>query len=89
MYDHKGGQESMKKEELKVGQKVKAKFRKYGVHSIVGEVTEVCTDEHALQGTWVSIKVTGGNMNDPHVSWLVTNRVGVLIPLKDVVEVLQ
>lgn len=78
----------MKKEELKVGQKVKAKFRKYGVHSIVGEVTEVCTDEHALQGTWVSIKVTGGNMNDPHVSWLVTNRVGVLIPLKDVGEVL-
>lgn len=79
----------MKKEELKVGQKVKAKFRKHGVHSIVGEVTEVCTDEHALQGTWVSIKVTGGNMNDPHVFWLVTNRVGVLIPLKDVGEVLQ
>ena len=79
----------MKKEELKVGQKVKAKFRKYGVHSIIGEVTEVCTNEHALQGTWVSIKVTDGNMNDPHVSWLVTNRVGVLIPLKDVVEVLQ
>ncbi len=79
----------MKKEELKVGQKVKAKFRKYGVHSIVGEVTEVCTNEHALQGTWVSIKVTGGNMNDPHVSWLVANRVGVLVPLKDVGEVLQ
>ena len=79
----------MKKEELKVGQKVKAKFRKYGVHSIIGEITEVCTDEHALQGTWVSIKVTGGNMNDPHVSWLVANRVGVLVPLKDVGEVLQ
>lgn len=79
----------MKKEDLKVGQKVKAKFRKYGVHSIIGEVTEVCTNEHALQGTWVSIKVTGGNMNDPHVSWLVANRVGVLIPLKDVGEVLQ
>ena len=79
----------MKKEELKVGQKVKAKFRKYGVHSIIGEVTEVCTNEHALQGTWVSIKVTGGNMNDPHVSWLVANRVGVLIPLKDVGEVLH
>ena len=68
---------------------MKAKFRKYGVHSIIGEVTEVCTDEHALQGTWVSIKVTGGNMNDPHVSWLVANRVGVLVPLKDVGEVLQ
>lgn len=88
MYDHKGGQESMKKEELKVGQKVKSKFRKYGVHSIVGEVAEVCTDEHALQGTWVSIKVTGGNLCDPHVQWLIKNKVGVLIPIKDVVEIL-
>ena len=79
----------MKKEEIKIGNSVKAKFRKYGVHSIIGTVTEVCTDEHALQGTWVSLKVTGGNMNDPHVSWLAANRVGVLIPIKDVVEVLQ
>ena len=78
----------MKKEEIKIGNKVKAKFRKYGVHTVIGEVTEVCTDEHALQGTWVSIKPTGGNMNDPHVSWLVANRVGILVPLKDVVEVL-
>lgn len=79
----------MKNVEVKVGDKVKAKFRKYGVHTIIGAVTEVCTDEHALEGTWVSIKVTGGNMNDPHVSWLVSNKVGVLVPIKDMVEVLK
>lgn len=79
----------MKKEELKIGDKAKAKFRKYGVHTIIGTIHEICTDEHALQGTWVSINVTGGNMNDPHVSWLVANRVGVLVPIKDVVEVLK
>lgn len=74
----------MKNIEVKVGDKVKAKFRKYGVHSIEGEVTEVCTDEHALEGTWVSLKVTGGNLCDPHVQWLIKNRVRVLVPIKDV-----
>lgn len=79
----------MKNLEVKVENIVKAKFRKYGVHSVIGTVTEVCTNEHALEGTWVSIKVTGGNMNDPHVQWLIKNKVGVLVPIKDVVEVLQ
>lgn len=74
--------------DLSVGKKIKVKFRKYGVHTIIGVVNEICTDEHALKGTWVSIKVTGGNMNDPHVQWMVTNKVGCLIPIKDVMEVL-
>ena len=79
----------MENSKIKLGDKVKAKFRKYGVHSVIGTVTEVCTNEHALQGTWVSIKVTGGNMNDPHVQWLVNNKVGILVPIKDVSEVRQ
>ena len=79
----------MIQKELKVGDKIKAKFRKYGVHIVIGEVTEICTDEHALKGTWVSIKVTGGNLNDPHVQWLVKNKVGCMIPIRDVVGVLN
>ena len=75
--------------EIKAGDKVKAKFRKYGVHSISGDVTEVCTNEHALEGTWVSIKVTGGNLCDPHVQWLIKYKVGVLIPIKDVTAVIN
>ena len=75
--------------EIKVGDKVKAKFRKYGVHSISGNVTEVCTNEQALEGTWVSIKVTGGNLCDPHVQWLIKYKVGVLIPIKDVIAVIN
>ena len=78
----------MKKEELKVGDKVKAIFRKYGRHDIIGEAWNIATDENALQGTWVSIRVTGGNMNDPHVSWLVRNKVNILVPISDVKEVL-
>jgi len=79
----------MKKEELKLNDKVKAIFRKYGRHIVVGTVFEISTDEHALKGTWVSIKVTGGNMNDPHVGWLVKNNINVLVPISDVKEVIK
>ena len=79
----------MKKEELKLGDKVKAIFRKYGKHIVIGEVWEISTDEHALTGTWVSIKVTGGDMNDKHVSWMVANKINVMVPISDVKEVIE
>ena len=64
----------MKKEGLKLGNKVKALFRKYGKHTVIGEVWEISTDEHALSGTWVSIRVSGGDMSDKHVVlWPQTN----------------
>lgn len=78
----------MKKEEIKIGSKVKAIFRKYGKHTVIGEAFEISTDEHALHGTWVSIKVTGGDMNDKQVSWMVANRINVMVPVSDVMEVL-
>ncbi|MBR1817407.1 MAG: hypothetical protein IJ772_01020 [Bacilli bacterium] len=79
----------MKKEELKLGDKVKAIFRKYGKHIVIGEVWEISTDEHALDGTWVSIKVTGGDMSDKHVSWMVANKMNVMVPISDVKEVIR
>ena len=79
----------MKKEQIKVGQKVKAIFHKYGSHIVIGETFEISVDEHALRGTWVSIKVTGGDMEDKQVSWMVANRVNVMVPVSDVLEVLE
>ena len=79
----------IKKEELKLGDKVKAIFRKYGKHIVIGEVWEISTDEHALDGTWVSIKVTGGDMSDKHVSWMVANKMNILVPISDVKEVIR
>ena len=79
----------MKKEQIKVGDKVKAIFRKYGRHTVIGEVFEISTDEHALEGTWVSIRVTGGDMTDKSVAYMVANRINVMVPVSDVVEVLQ
>ena len=79
----------MKKEELKLGNKVKAIFRKYGKHIVIGEVWEISTDEHALDGTWVSIRVSGGDMSDKHVAFMATNKFNVLVPIKDVLEVIE
>ncbi len=78
----------MKKEELKFGNKVKAIFRKYGKHIVICEVWEISTNEHALSETWVSIKVTGGDISDKHVSWMVANKMNVMVPVSDVNEVI-
>ena len=78
----------MKKEQLKIDDQVKAIFRKYGRHEVIGTVFEISTDEHALSGTWVSIRVTGGNMEDKQVAWMVANRINVMVPVKDVMEVI-
>lgn len=79
----------MKKEQIKVGQKVKAIFRKYGSHIVIGEAFEISTDEHALRGTWVSIKVTGGDTSDNQVNWMIKNAINVMVPVSDVLEVLE
>ena len=79
----------IKKEDLKIGDSVKAIFRKYGKHLIYGKVNEVCTDEHALDGTWVGIKVNGGDRNDKVVNTMIWYKHSVLVPLKDVLEVLK
>ena len=75
--------------EIKLGDKVTAIFRKYGQHKIIGEVIEIAINENTLKGAWLSIKVTGGNINDPHVSWLINNKINVLVPLSDVKGVIN
>lgn len=79
----------MKNKELNIGDKVKAKFRKYGTHIVIGEIFEISTDEHGLKGTWVSIKVTGGDTKDNQVNWMIQNKINVMVPLSDILEVLQ
>ena len=76
----------MNKEDIKVGDIVKAIFVKYGKHLVCGEVFEISTDEHALKGTWVSIRVNGGDMNDWHVKMMVEHRINVMVPIKDVLQ---
>lgn len=74
---------------LKVGDKVVAVFRKYGKHKVVGKITEISTDEHGLPGTWVSIRVSGGDIKDRQVVWLIQHSMLVMIPIEDVKGVVQ
>ena len=72
----------------KIGDTVQAIFRKYGRHTIVGEVFEVCKDEHSLPGTWVGIKVIGGDLQDSSVQRMVAMKLAVLVPEKDIQKIL-
>ena len=73
---------------IKIGDKVKAIFRKYGKREMIGEVWEISTDEDGLPGTWVSIRVTGGDMSDWHVAFMAKNRFSIHVPSKDIMEVI-
>ena len=79
----------MNKDDIKVGNIVKAIFVKCGKHLVSGEVFEVSTDEHALKGTWVSIKVTGGDESDKQVAWMIKEHINVILPLCDIRQVLK
>ena len=78
----------MKKEELKIGDTVKAIFRKYGNHIVIGEIWEISTDEHALKGDWVSLKVKDGDKKDKYVCWMIQEKINVMLSVFDVVEIL-
>ena len=77
----------MRKEDIETGFIVKAVFRKYGNHIIVGEVIEICTNEHALDGDWAGIRVTGGDTEDKRVRWMLEKRICCLIPCRDIKEI--
>ena len=78
----------MNKKEIKVGDTVKAVFVKYGKHLVSGEIFEISTDEHGLPGTWVSIRVTNGDMTDKYVVIMVKEHINVMVPIKDVHEII-
>ena len=79
----------MNKEDIKIGDIVKAIFVKYGKHLVCGKVFEISTDEHALKGTWVSARVIGGDMSDWHVKMMVEHRINVMVPIRDVLETIK
>ena len=77
----------MKKSELKIGIKVKAILREDGKHIIVGEILNITLDNHPYQETWVSLNVSGGDVNDDQVHLMIRDNVNVTIPAVDVLDV--
>ena len=79
----------MKESELKIGIKVKAILREDGKHIIVGEILNITLDNHPYQETWVSLNVSGGDVNDDQVHLMIRDNVNVTIPAVDVIGVFQ
>ncbi|MCK9577776.1 hypothetical protein SDC9_158202 [bioreactor metagenome] len=73
----------------KVGDKVRAIFRKYGRHEFIGIIKEIETDKHALPGTWVSVLPTEMRKYDEHVDFMINEKLCFLIPECDVLEVIE
>jgi hypothetical protein len=74
------------KNTIKIGQAVKAIFRKNGRHTIVGIIFDIYEDSKSICKTWISIHVTGGDECDSHVQWMVSHRINCLVPLCDILE---
>jgi len=69
--------------EYRVGDRVKAKFHKYGEHIVIGTITEIESRQGKM---WVVIEVTGKYVTDPDVQWMIDNHVNVLIPMRDIIS---
>ena len=79
----------MKESELKIGIKVKAILREDGKHIIVGEILNIVLDDHPYQESWVSLNVSGGDVNDDQVHLLIRDNINVTIPAVDVLGIYQ
>ena len=79
----------MKESELKIGIKVKAILREDGKHIIVGEILNITLDNHPDQETWVSLNVSGGDVNDDQVHLMIRDNVNVTIPAVDVLDIFK
>ena len=79
----------MKESELKIGIKVKAILREDGKHIIVGEILNITLDNHPYQETWVSLNVSGGDVNDDQVHLMIRDNVNVTIPAVDVIGIFK
>lgn len=77
----------MKESELKIGIKVKAILREDGKHIVVGEIMSITLDNHPYQETWVSLNVSGGDVNDDQVHLMIRDNVNVTIPAVDVLGI--
>ena len=77
----------MKESELKIGIKVKAILREDGKHIIVGEILSISLDDHPYRETFVSLNVSGGDVNDDRVHLMIRDNVNVSVPAVDVLEI--
>ena len=68
-----------------IGDRVIIIFRKYGVKQFEAEVTEVCENMHGLDGVWISaLPLKALDPTDKKAQRYVDEKIGIMVPLKDV-----
>ena len=76
------------RKELTKGLTVIAVFRKSKTYHVTGTVLEIETNQHALPGTWVSIKVSKMDNADPYLAGMINaGHYNILVPLADIREI--
>lgn len=73
-----------------IGDRVIVSFRKYGVKKFEAEVTEVCENMHGLDGVWISVlPLKALDPTDKTAQMYVDQKIGIMVPLKDVRDLLN
>lgn len=73
--------------ELKLEVASKAILREDGKHIIVGEILSISLDDHPYRETFVSLNVSGGDVNDDQVHLMIRDNVNVTGPASDVLGI--
>lgn len=78
----------METSELKIGIKVKAILREDGIHIDVDEILNISLDAHPYQKTFIQLNVSGGDVNDDQVHFMIRDNINVTVPASDVISVI-
>lgn len=72
------------------GQIIKAKLENYKkFHDIEGIIDEVFENGSYLDGTWYAVMVTGGDIKSKLVEMLASERIVIVIPERNIIEVVE
>ena len=67
-----------------LGDLVLVTFRKYGVHTFIGEVEEVAENMHGLDGIWISVLPVKEFNSDDTAKRMIKEQIRCMVPLKDI-----
>ena len=67
-----------------LGDLVVVTFRKYGVHTFIGEIEEISENMHGLEGVWISVLPIREFNSDDTAKRMIIDEIRCMVPLKDV-----
>ena len=67
-----------------LGDLVVVTFNKYGKHTFIGEVEEVCENMHNLEGVWISVLPVKEFNSDETAKRMIRDQIRCMVPLKDI-----